>query len=116
MLRRCSRKYGHIEDIPAAAGQWDVDGLRGAAKLSATLQAQFDDALLFRRIATVDTDLDVGAVDEWHWTGPDRAFRRGRRGDRCTRARRRAASSPPDPLTSDTMPGGGDRVLCNGRP
>ena len=32
-------RYGHIEDIPAAAGQWDVPGLRGAAKLSATLLA-----------------------------------------------------------------------------
>ncbi len=63
-------RYGHIEDIPTAAGQWDVAGLRGAAKLSATLQANLDDAYLFRRIATVDTDLDVGAVDDWRWTGP----------------------------------------------
>jgi len=63
-------RYGHIEDIPAAAGQWDVPGLRGAAKLSATLQTQLDDALLFRRIATVDTDLDVGTVDDWRWRGP----------------------------------------------
>ena len=67
-------RYGHIEDIPPAAGQWDVAGLRGAAKLSATLQAQLDDALLFRRIATVDIDLDVGAVDDWRWTGPTDSF------------------------------------------
>ena len=46
-------RYGHLEDIPDAAGQWDVEGLRGAAKLSATLQAQMAEALLFRRIATV---------------------------------------------------------------
>ena len=63
-------RYGHIENIPPAAGQWDVPGLRGAAKLSATLQAQFDDALLFRRIATVDTTVEVGTVDEWRWQGP----------------------------------------------
>ena len=63
-------RYGRIEDIPAAAGQWDVPGLRGAAKLSATLQAQLDDALLFRRIATVVTDIDVGTVDDWRWAGP----------------------------------------------
>ncbi|MEM1333238.1 MAG: 5'-3' exonuclease H3TH domain-containing protein [Actinomycetota bacterium] len=63
-------RYGRIEDIPPAAGQWDVPGLRGAAKLSATLQEQMDDALLFRRIATVDTDIDVGGVDDWKWTGP----------------------------------------------
>ncbi len=63
-------RYGHIEDIPAAAGQWDVAGLRGAAKLSATLQAQLADALLFREIATVVTDIDVGSVDDWRWRGP----------------------------------------------
>ncbi len=67
-------RYVHIENIPAAAGQWDVTGLRGAAKLSATLQAQLADALLFREIATVVTDIDVGTVDEWHWTGPTAGF------------------------------------------
>ncbi len=67
-------RYVHIENIPAAAGQWDVAGLRGAAKLSATLQAQLADALLFREIATVVTDIDVGTVDEWHWTGPTEGF------------------------------------------
>lgn len=63
-------RYGHIEAIPSAAGQWDVSGLRGAAKLSATLQAQLADALLFRTIATVVTDIDVGTVDDWKWQGP----------------------------------------------
>lgn len=66
--------YDHIEDIPDAAGRWDVPGLRGAAKLSATLEAHRDDAFLFRRIATVDTDIDVGAVDDWQWTGPTPGF------------------------------------------
>ena len=67
-------RYGHIEDIPVAAGQWDVPGLRGAAKLSATLQAQLADAKLFRQIATVDTDIDVGTVDDWQWHGPTDDF------------------------------------------
>jgi len=67
-------RYGHLEQIPAAAGQWDVAGLRGAAKLSATLQAQFADAVLFREIATVSTDIDVGAVDDWRWGGPTEEF------------------------------------------
>jgi len=67
-------RYVHIENIPAAAGQWDVAGLRGAAKLSATLQAQLADALLFREIATVVTDIDVGTVDEWHWSGPSESL------------------------------------------
>ncbi len=67
-------RYGHIEQIPSAAGQWDVSGLRGAPKLSATLQANMADALLFRRIATVETDIDVGDVDSWRWTGPTDTF------------------------------------------
>ncbi len=64
------RRYGHIEQIPHAPGQWDVSGVRGAAKLAATLHDQFDEALLFKTLATLVTDLDVGAVDEWRWDGP----------------------------------------------
>ena len=67
-------RYGKIEDIPVSAGQWDVPGLRGAAKLAATLQAQFDDALLFRQIATLELDVEVGVVDDWRWTGPRNDF------------------------------------------
>jgi 5'-3' exonuclease len=63
-------RYGHLENIPAAAGQWDVPGLRGAPKLAATLQAQFADAVLFRRIATVERDVNVGTVASWRWEGP----------------------------------------------
>jgi 5'-3' exonuclease len=67
-------RYRHIEDIPAAAGQWDVDGLRGAEKLSAALRDNMELALLFRHIATVVTDIDVGGVDDWAWAGPTDDF------------------------------------------
>lgn len=70
-------RYGHIEDIPRAAGQWDVPGLRGAEKLATTLAEQFELALLFRQIATVVTDpavVSVGTVDEWRWNGPTPEF------------------------------------------
>ncbi len=68
-------RYGHIEDIPAAPGQWDVTGLRGAAKLAATLQGQMADALLFRRLARLDrTGPVVGTVDEWRYDGPTAAL------------------------------------------
>ncbi len=67
-------RYGHIEDIPDHAGQWDVPGLRGAPKLAATLAEQRDLALLFRRIATVDTSVEVGTVDDWRWAGPTARF------------------------------------------
>jgi 5'-3' exonuclease len=76
-------RYGHLEDIPEHPGQWDVPGLRGAAKLSATLRDQFDLALLFRHLATVVTEVDddpglaptgLGGVDDWRWNGPTDAF------------------------------------------
>lgn len=64
------RRWGHLEDIPADPTTWDA-GVRGAAKLNATLREQFELALLFRRIATVETDAPVSAtVDELRWTGP----------------------------------------------
>ena len=64
------RAYGHLEAIPHAPGQWDVQGVRGVPKLAAALEAGYEDALLFKRLATLDTSVDVGAVDEWAWTGP----------------------------------------------
>jgi 5'-3' exonuclease len=63
-------RYGHLEDIPVDAADWDVT-VRGAAKLAATLQEQYDDALLFRLIATIRTDAPtIDDVEELRWTGP----------------------------------------------
>jgi 5'-3' exonuclease len=67
-------RYVHLEHIPSSAGQWDVPGLRGAAKLSATLQDNLADAYLFRQIATVERDVPVGTVDDWQWAGPTAEF------------------------------------------
>jgi 5'-3' exonuclease len=67
-------RYGHLEDIPDQPSLWDVPGLRGAAKLGATLAERRADAELFRTLATVVTDVAVGTVDEWRWTGPTAAF------------------------------------------
>ncbi len=63
-------RYGHIEHIPTGAGQWDIT-VRGGAKLADTLAENMDDALLFRRIATLDLDAPtITNVDELRWTGP----------------------------------------------
>ena len=67
-------RYEHIEHIPDAASLWEVDGLRGAAKLSKTLQDNLELAVLFRRIATVDLEVPVGTVDDWEWRGPTDEF------------------------------------------
>jgi 5'-3' exonuclease len=67
-------RYGHIEHIPGSADDWDVT-VRGAAKLAATLAGHRDQAILFRTIATVITDLDLfESVDDLRWTGPTPAF------------------------------------------
>lgn len=63
-------RYGHIEDIPAEAGQWDIT-VRGSAKLAATLRDNLADALLFRRIATLEANVpNLGTVDDLAWAGP----------------------------------------------
>lgn len=59
--------YGHVEAIPADAATWSVK-VRGAARLAATLQARREDALLFKRLATLrrDAPLEAGPSDlEW---------------------------------------------------
>lgn len=67
-------EYGRLEDIPADADDWSVR-VRGAAKLAATLQDRFAEAVLFRQIATVELDSPVSAtVDELEWTGPADGF------------------------------------------
>ncbi len=63
-------RYVHIEDIPPAAGQWDIS-VRSGAKLAVTLQDNLDDALLFRTLATLQPDAPVSPdVDAMEWTGP----------------------------------------------
>ncbi|MCU1362094.1 MAG: putative 5-3 exonuclease [Ilumatobacteraceae bacterium] len=67
-------KFVSIESIPSSSGEWGLGGLRGAEKLAVTLRDNLALALLFRRIATVETDVPVGDVDSWRWTGPRADF------------------------------------------
>jgi len=68
-------RYGRIEDIPADGETWDV-GVRGAPRLAATLAERMEDALLFRRLATLSREAPVSAsVDALEWTGPHDSFR-----------------------------------------
>jgi 5'-3' exonuclease len=68
-------RYRHIEAVPAGSIDWDVK-VRGAGKLAATLQRELEQALLFRRIATLETGEEVIAttVDDLRWTGPTGDF------------------------------------------
>ena len=54
----------------SAVEDWDIQ-VRSGARLAATLAASRDDAVLFRRLATLVTDGPVvGTVDDWCWQGP----------------------------------------------
>jgi 5'-3' exonuclease len=63
-------RYPHLEAIPHDSAQWNV-AVRGAAQLSASLRKHWNDALLFRNLATLRTDAAVfGSVEELEWSGP----------------------------------------------
>jgi 5'-3' exonuclease len=62
-------RYGHVDDVPDDAGDWDVT-VRGAARLAATLTEQRSAARLFLTLATLRTDGNVGTPDDWQWKGP----------------------------------------------
>jgi 5'-3' exonuclease len=66
--------YGHIEDIPDEAHEWDIE-LRGRDKLAATLRDNRDLAMLCKDLATLRVDDKLIAnVDELEWNGPTKDF------------------------------------------
>jgi 5'-3' exonuclease len=67
-------RYLHLEGIPEDEAAWEVS-VRGAARLNRQLRDQWDEALLFRRLATLRTDAPVfDAIDELEWRGPAPRF------------------------------------------
>jgi 5'-3' exonuclease len=71
-------RYGHLEDIPRRASQWDVPSLRGGVTLAAVLAERFDEALLYRslaRLRTADDGVPIAQHDpeELRWSGAPRA-------------------------------------------
>jgi 5'-3' exonuclease len=74
------QRYQHIEAIPDDGHAWDIPGLRSIDRLAATLAAGRKVAELFKVLATLRTDGDVGTVDDWRWTGPTEQL-----GDWCDR-------------------------------
>jgi 5'-3' exonuclease len=68
-------RYGHLERIPSDWRTWGVNAAN-PARLARVLDEQRDQALLFRRLATLRTDVPVfESVDDLRWTGPTAAFR-----------------------------------------
>jgi 5'-3' exonuclease len=68
-------EYAHLEAIPAAAADWRVE-VRGAEALAKKLVEHRDDAMLFRQLATLRTDVPlIESLDALRWRGPrDEAF------------------------------------------
>jgi 5'-3' exonuclease len=67
-------KYNHIESIPSDWTTWNVNATRPAA-LAATLTRDRAQALLFRDLATLRTDIPLfDSVDDLRWKGPTPAF------------------------------------------
>ena len=67
-------RYRHLEDIPKGWGDWDRS-ISNARRLATSLFDSWDDALLFRTLATLRFDAPVFQnVDDIRWTGPRLGF------------------------------------------
>lgn len=63
-------QHPHFEDVPKDWQQWHPS-IRGAQRLCAVLFDQWNDALLYRTLATLKLDVPVfETVDELQWKGP----------------------------------------------
>jgi 5'-3' exonuclease len=69
-------QYGSIDNIPDNHEQWVSDGVtvRGAEKLATTLRTNRADAQLFKTLATLVQDVEVGEISDWKWSGPTERF------------------------------------------
>jgi len=67
-------QYAHLEDVPKDWREWHPS-IRRARQLSESLFAAWDDAVLFRTLATLRLDVPVfGSVDELRWREPRPEF------------------------------------------
>lgn len=62
-------RYHHLEQIPPDATTWDVP-VRGAARLAETLASHREDAMLYRELATLVTDVPLADdLEDLRWRG-----------------------------------------------
>jgi 5'-3' exonuclease len=67
-------KFVHLESIPADSREWRVNAANASA-LASTLVREREQALLFRTLATLRTDIALfDDVDQLQWKGPTPAF------------------------------------------
>jgi 5'-3' exonuclease len=66
------REYLHVERIPERARDWKVD-VRGAATLAPTLAASREEVALYRKLATLVTDVPLTeSLEDLAWRGVPR--------------------------------------------
>jgi len=64
-------RFGHLEQVPESALDWSLP-VRNASALARTLVQRRDEAILYRRLATLNRDADIGqvrSVDDVKWHG-----------------------------------------------
>jgi 5'-3' exonuclease len=67
-------RFPHLEDVPRDWRQWNPS-IRGPMRLAATLIERWDEALLYRTLATLRPDAPtIAEVDELRWRGPRPEF------------------------------------------
>jgi 5'-3' exonuclease len=67
-------RFVHLESIPADFREWHVN-VTNASSLAATLAREHEQALLFRTLATLRTDIALfDDVEQLRWNGPTPAF------------------------------------------
>ena len=67
-------EFGHLESIPKDCRQWRVN-VTNASALADTLCREWAQALLFRNLATLRTDIALfDDIEQLHWNGPKPEF------------------------------------------
>ncbi|HEY2114799.1 MAG TPA: 5'-3' exonuclease H3TH domain-containing protein, partial [Candidatus Angelobacter sp.] len=88
-------QYPHLEDIPKDCNAWHPS-IKRARALSEALFSAWDDALLFRTLATLRLDVPVfDSVEALHWKGPRPNFEETCRRIKAPELARRVAAVTP---------------------
>jgi len=67
-------KFGHLESIPKDCREWHVNATSAGA-LAETLCREWEHALLFRKLATLRTDIALfDDIEQLRWNGPTPEF------------------------------------------
>lgn len=93
-------RYPHLEDVPKDWRQWDPS-IGRASRLAQSLFAAWDDAVLFRKLATLRLDVPVfNSIDDLLWTGPRPEFQQVCERLRAPELFRRAMAKASSPVPS----------------